>query len=161
MLCHLTVSVHFGPWLVDEAIRFILLHAQLGSTKIEDNALTSLEAYRWEVNAVWANLDVGESLAEVLVVAPERDDLSVEVDQRADDVADGPRLAITKIVSIAFLHSVAIVSVGCWIVADAVLAVEGRLQSAPANLHEAAAFQHNFVVESTSEDTGRCPDRRE
>ena len=161
MLSHFAVSVDFCPWLVDEAIRLILLNTQLRSTEIEDNTLASLETDRWEVNAVWADLDVCESLAKVLVVAPERDDLSVEVDQSADDVADRPRLAITKIIAITFLDSMAIVGVGCRIIANAILTVERRLQRAPPDLHEATAFQHDFEVEAASEDTGRRSDRRE
>ena len=155
------ISIYDGPWFVDEAVLFVRLDTQLLPSKIKYSSLPALEADGREVNAVCANFYIRESLTKIFVISPERDDLSIEVDQCANYVTYRPRLSIPEIISIAFLYPMPIVGVGSGIVTNTILAVEGGLQSAPSYLHESATLQHHLKVKAAGKDSGGRSHRRE
>ena len=57
-------------------------------TEIELDTLTILQAYRWEVGPVLSNLNVVERNSHKVIIPPEHDLASLQIDQCTNHVAN-------------------------------------------------------------------------
>ena len=95
--------VDLGVRLFEQRVRLVVLHCELSAAEVEDDALTLLAADGWKVHAILSGSDSRERATEWLVVAPELDDASIKVNERADDIADGPGVSISQVLLVPLL----------------------------------------------------------
>jgi len=133
-------------------------HAERTLPEIEQKVLALLQTGSREVSMVWADVDVFECDSQEVLVTPIEDLPSVKVYHGTDDVADGPSLAVVRVLEVPLEDSVAVVGVRVLAIADPVVIVECRVDAAPADLHEAIGEQGHLVVKDVGEYGSIGPD---
>ena len=105
-------------------------------SKVEQDTLSFLQADSWEISLVRSDFNTTEGNAQEVLITPEYDLTSIQIDQCTDHVAHGPPLSEMWVILIPFLDSEAIVSIWILRIANAIIWTKGCITTAPANLHE-------------------------